>query len=305
MPGQSFEGSLPAADAALRSSAEQLRADVQHLAGSIGERNPGRPEALRQSADWIERELALAGYTPRRHGFEAAGQRYYNLEAELAGGARVPELVIVGAHYDSAPGAPGANDNGSGVAATLALARALRHERFPRGLRFTFYVNEEEPHFQSETMGSLQSATRSRQSGERIAAMLSLETLGYFSAEPGSQRYPFPLSWFYPARGDFVAFVGNLASAALLRRSIATFRAHEAFPSEGGCLPERLPGVGWSDHWAYWQRGYPAIMVTDTALFRYPHYHTQRDTADALDYERLARVVRGLSAVVTELATGP
>ena len=305
MPGTSFSGALPPADAALTRAAERLRADVQHLAGHIGERNTARPDALRESADWIERELRLAGYAPTRQGFEALGQRYDNIEAELPGSAPAAELVVVGAHYDSALGAPGANDNGSGVAATLALARELRNERFPRRVRFVLYANEELPHFQTESMGSTQSAQRSRRTGERIVAMLSLETLGYFSSEPGSQSYPFPLSWFYPVQGDFVGFVGNLGSAPLVRRAIGVFRSHEAFPSEGGCLPEQMPGVGWSDHWAYWQEDYPAIMVTDSAPFRYPHYHTQRDTPEALDYDRLARVVRGLGKVVADLATAP
>jgi hypothetical protein len=305
MPGSSFAGPLPPADAALKLAASRLRADVQQLASNIGERNLDRPQALSASANWLFAELERAGHSPARRGYDAGGLHYENIEAELAGTSLPQELVVVGAHYDSAAGAPGANDNGSGVAATLALARRLSGKRSGRTLRFVFFVNEEPPHFQTDAMGSLVAARASRAAGENVVAMLSLETLGYFSDAPGSQRYPFPLTWFYPERGDFVAFVGDLASRSLVERSLAAFRAHESFPSEGGCLPRGVPGVGWSDHWAYWQQGFPALMVTDTALFRYPHYHRLSDTPNQLDYDRLARVVRGLERVLSALTRAP
>ena len=131
--------------------------------------------------------------------------------------------------------------------------------------------------------------------------MLSLETIGYYSDTPGSQKYPPPFSLFYPSTGKFIGFVGNGRSGDLVRRALAAFRENEQFPSEGGALPEFMPGVGFSDHWSFWQEGYPAVMVTDTAMFRYPHYHEPTDTTDKIDFERMARVVRGLKKVVAAL----
>ncbi|HMP84370.1 MAG TPA: M28 family peptidase, partial [Verrucomicrobiota bacterium] len=144
-------------------------------------------------------------------------------------------------------------------------------------------------------------AKESRLRGENIVAMLSLESLGCYSSEAGSQRYPFPVGLFYPSRGDFVAFVGRTKDVALVRRTVRTFREGSKFPSEGGALPGVLPGIGWSDHWAYWQAGYPAIMVTDTATFRSQHYHEESDTPDKLDYDSMARVVDGIEKVLADL----
>jgi Zn-dependent M28 family amino/carboxypeptidase len=131
--------------------------------------------------------------------------------------------------------------------------------------------------------------------------MYSLETIGYYSEEPRSQHYPFPLSYFYPDRGNFLAFVANLASRELLHRTIRAFRAHASFPSEGAAAPAFIPGVDWSDQWAFWREGWPALMITDTAPYRYPYYHTAHDTPDKVNYERLARVVRGLEATFRAL----
>ena len=132
--------------------------------------------------------------------------------------------------------------------------------------------------------------------------MVALDGIGYYSDVEKSQLYPFPLSLFYPSEGNFIAFVSNIGSRHLLRRTVASFRRNSAFPSEGGAVPGFIEGVGWSDHWAFWQNGYPAVLVTDSLPFRYPHYHTPEDTAEKLDYERMARVVTGLEGVVAELA---
>jgi len=134
--------------------------------------------------------------------------------------------------------------------------------------------------------------------------MLSLETMGCFSEAEGSQSYPLPFSLFYPSRGNFIAFVGNLESRSLVHRAIACFREHARFPSEGGAVPGFIQGVGWSDHWSFWQAGYPAIMITDTAPFRYAHYHLATDTPDRIDFESLARITAGLEKVVEDLSSG-
>jgi Zn-dependent M28 family amino/carboxypeptidase len=225
-----------------------------------------------------------------------------NIEVEVQGSARASEIVIVGAHYDSVLGAPGANDNGSGVAAVIELARLFGGSSPSRSLRFVTFVNEEPPFSHSDAMGSRHYSRRARERGESIVAMFSLETIGYYSERPGSQHYPFPLSFFYPSTGNFIAFVSNLSSRGLLHEAIAGFRRHAGFPSEGAAAPAFLPGVDWSDHWSFWKEGFPALMVTDTAPYRYPHYHTMQDTPDKVDYERLARVVTGLHGMLREFA---
>jgi hypothetical protein len=306
MPGRSFLGELPAADDPLAALSKELRADVEHLAVEIGDRRvPGRAEKLAQAADFIEAQFRAAGYEVERQKFEViAGGECCNLAAELRGATRPEEVVVIGAHYDTVAGTPGANDNGSGVAAMLALARRFAGSKPARTLRFVAFTNEEPPYFQTDQMGSRVYAKRCRERDEQIVAMLSLETIGYYSDEPGSQNYPPLVSALYPSTGNFIGVVGNLKSRALVRRVVGTFREHEQFPCEGAALPETVPGVGFSDHWSFWQEGYPAAMITDTAMFRYPHYHEATDTPKQIDFDRLARVVRGLERVVGELVEG-
>jgi hypothetical protein len=279
----------------------ELMANVQKLAGEIGERNMNRYPQLLAAADFIEATLAGAGLTPRRDTYELRGRACSNLEVEVRG-AR-PEIVLVGAHYDSVLGCPGANDNGSGVAALLALARRFAGKTPGKTLRFVAFVNEEPPFFQTEEMGSFVYAKRCKERGDKITAMISLETIAYFSDEPGSQKYPAPgLRFSYPTKGNFIGFASDTGSRALLREAVAAFRQARRLPCEGASLPAAIPGIGWSDHWAFWQFGYPAIMVTDTAPFRYPHYHEPTDTPDKLDYDRFALVVSGMEGVIRELA---
>ena len=227
-----------------------------------------------------------------------------NVEAEIPGKTRPGEIVVVGAHYDTVVGTPGANDNTSGVAATLALARRFSKLENDRTLRFVAFVNEEPPYFQTDQMGSRVYARQCRQQGDNIVAMVSLETLGWYDDRPDSQNYPPPFGLLYPSTGNFIGFIGNTASRDLVRQAIGTFRQNEQFPSEGAALPEAIPGVGFSDQWSFWQEQYPAIMVTDTALFRYPHYHHAEDTIDKVDFNRMSRVVRGLEKVIAELVGG-
>ncbi len=208
--------------------------------------------------------------------------------------------IVVGAHYDTVPGSPGADDNASGVAVLIELAALLKGETLP--IRFVAFANEEMPYFQGPEMGSWTWARRARERGEPIRAMYSLEMLGYYRDAPGSQRYPPPLGLFYPDRADFIAFVGDLGARSLVRDSIRLFREKSMFPSEGVAAPAFIPGVTWSDHWSFRSHGFPAIMITDTAFNRYPHYHLPSDTPDKLDYERMARVTLGLAAMLKDLA---
>jgi hypothetical protein len=304
MPGKSFRGTLPELTSAQAGFRDELRRHVEKLGGDIGERNVLRPAQLRAAADYIEGVFTNLGYQVERQNYDVNGVTCANLEAKLPGKTQGDEIIVIGAHYDSVTGSPGANDNGTGIAGVLALARAWARREPQRTVRFVAFVNEEPPFFQTDLMGSLVYAKHCRERGDKIIAMLSLETMGYYNPEKGSQKYPFPFGLFYPSRGDFIAFIGNTSNSDLVRRCVKTFRASAAFPSEGGAVPGALPGVGWSDHWSFWQADYPGIMVTDTAPFRYPHYHTAADTPDKVDYERLARVIDGLAKVLEELVAG-
>jgi Zn-dependent M28 family amino/carboxypeptidase len=235
--------------------------------------------------------------------FVAGGREVANIEVERPGTSEERPITLIGAHYDSAGDSPGANDNASGVAVLLELARVAARESPSRTtVRFVAFVNEEPPHFMTDTMGSVVYANAAARRGDRIAAMISLETLGYFSDAPGSQQYPRPFGLLFPDRGNFVAMVSNLRSAALLRKVRGAFRSATSLPVIASPAPERIPGVGWSDHWAFWQHGVPAVMFTDTAPFRYPHYHTREDTPDKINYDRLARVVTGCIGVLRALS---
>lgn len=304
MPDVSYRGPLPPLTVDEVALQEALRRDVETLAVRIGPRNRFAPGSLARAVAYLEAELGAPGYAVGRQSYAVGGETFHNLEVERAGSGRAGEIVVAGAHYDSPISSPGANDNATGTAAVLALARRFAALTPARTVRFVAFVNEE-AYFQRPEMGSLVYAKAARQRGDRIVAMLSLETIGYYSDEPGSQRYPRPFHLLYPSTGNFVAFVGNVASRALVREAIGAFRRHARFPSEGLAIPNVVPGVGWSDHWAFWEVGYRAAMVTDTALYRYREYHTAEDTADKVDYARLARVVAGLGPVIEALAASP
>jgi hypothetical protein len=304
MPGSGHRGPLPEASPETRALAVALQGHVVALAQTIGERRLGHGDSLERSRAYIEsvaRVFVEQGRMSLR--FEDVGpegSHAKNVIVELPGASA--DLVIIGAHYDSADGAPGADDNASGVASTLEFARALSAQRFEKTVRFVLFANEEQPFFGNPGMGSLVHAGNCRKRNEQIDAMLSIESVGYYSDASGSQRYPWPVGLLYPDRGDFVAFVGDVGSRGLVRRAIGAFREVAHFPSEGAALPRSIPGVGWSDQWAFWQFDYPAMMVTDTAVFRNPHYHESTDTPATLDYLKLARVTLGLRHVIEVLA---
>src|SRR5205814_22198 len=261
MPGKNISKAAPLSpdEVTLR---EELRADVQKLAGDIGERNMWHYTQLNAAADFIDDSFSRAGLHPRRDSYEIRGQACHNIEVETPGqpqGAAVsspPQIILIGAHYDSVFGSPGANDNGSGVAAMLALARRFAEKTTQHTLRFVAFVNEEPPYFLGGDMGSFVYASRCKARGDKISAMISLETIGYFSDAPHSQTYPSPgLGIFYPKVGNFIGFVSNVPSRALLRRVVALFRKHAKLPSEGAALPGFIPGVSWSDQWSFWRQG--------------------------------------------------
>ena len=284
-------------------SADSLRGHMQMLAGTIGERNVNNPVSLRRAAAYIEKTWSNQGYRVERQVFTADGVECVNLAVQLNGMDEPGPVIVVGAHYDSVDGCPGANDNASGVAALLELSRVFMKQPHNCAIRFVAFVNEEPPYFQTDLMGSRIYARACRQRGDDIRAMIALETMGYYSDALGSQKYPAAVfKLLYPSRGNFIGFISNLKSRAVTHRAIASFRAHTDFPSQYCSTFERIPGVGWSDHWAFWREGYPAFMVTDTAPFRYAHYHEATDTPDKVNYDALARVTAGLCPAICELA---
>ena len=283
-------------------AAPRLREHVEMLAGTIGERNLWRYTALTRAAEYIAERLSASAYTPERQTFDVSRVPLTNIEATLTGRSRADEILVVGAHYDSVSGCPGANDNATGVAAVLELAARFSRTPQARTIRFVAFVNEEPPFFQTGQMGSVVYANAAKARGDRITGMLSLETIGYYSDEKGSQTYPVPMAMLYPDVGNFIGFVANIGSAPLVMKARRAFKARTAFPLESAALPAAVPGVGWSDHWAFWQAGYRAMMVTDTAPFRYPWYHTPQDTPEKINYEKLAHLIDGLQAVVESLS---
>ena len=301
IPGRTYSGPLPPLTVEQASTRDELVRDVGELASGMGERNIWLYQNLAATADFIEVSLADVCYRVNRQNFCVEGKTCSNIETEISGTERAKEIVVIGAHYDTVFDSPGADDNSSGVAAVLALARRFAGQRPARTLRFVLFANEEPPFFQTKDMGSLIYAKSCRKRNDNIVSMLCLESIGYYSEQPNSQEYPFPYNYMYPSTGNFIGFVSNLSSRKLLHTVIASFRRNCKFPSQGGVAPGLVPGVAWSDHWSFWQQGYPAVMITDTAPFRYPYYHGPEDTADRIRYDHLTRVVSGLQATIAEL----
>lgn len=301
MPGSSYRGPLPPLDATGTRDAGRLRADVEHLAGTIGPRHLARGDSMERTARYLEAELAAAGWPTRRETFTAGAVPVSNLVAERPGTRAPGEILVIGAHYDTCGEQPGADDNASGVAGLLGLARTLGPDPLGRTVRLVAFANEEPPWFKGPAMGSRVHAAGCRARGETLVGMWSLEMLGYYTDLPGTQDYPWPVGYFFPSEGNFLGFVSDWASRALTQASIGAFRRSVRFPSEGLAAPVPVPGIDLSDHWSFWQEGYPAVMVVDGGPYRNPHYHMLSDRPETLDYDRMARVVQGLAGMVREL----
>ncbi|RJP84234.1 MAG: M28 family peptidase [Desulfobacteraceae bacterium] len=302
-PGESYSGSFKALSHEEEKIGDSLKKHVVMISDTIGDRNLFSDEGyvkLKETSEYISNEFKRYGYNPLIQSYEVESKIVDNIEVEITGDSIPNEIIVIGAHYDSFPYCPGANDNASGIAALLVMAEQFANRSFPRTIKFVAFVNEEPPYFQTENMGSWQYANRARQRGENIVAMVSLETIGHYSDDKGSQKYPPPFNLFYPDAGNFIGFVGNLSSKKLMFQMIKSFRENTAFPSEGIAAPQWISGIGWSDQWSFWEADYDAIMITDTAPFRYRYYHTGDDTWDRLNYSKMARVVNGiLQAIIS------
>jgi Zn-dependent M28 family amino/carboxypeptidase len=284
--------------------AERLKTHVRALSETFHPRDYAHPENLERVAAYIAEHLARAGGRVEFQPYRVGETSYRNVIARF--GPESGERIIVGAHYDTAGPLPGADDNASGVAGLLELASLLGQRPPPMRVDLVGFTLEEPPYFRSEHQGSRVHAQALREAGVAVRAMLSLEMMGCFTDAPGSQRYPVAqLRWRYPTTGNFIAVVGALGDGGLARQVTAAMRGAGPLPVEFLNAPASVPGVDLSDHASYWAEGYRAVMITDTAFFRNPHYHEATDTWDRLDYERMAQVVQGVHCAVRALAVPP
>lgn len=285
---------------------EHLRRHVDVLSELIGPRYLGRPKQLAAAATYIEREFVALGDTVERQTYDVDGITTANLIVERLGKRHPQAIVILGAHYDTIPCTPGADDNASAVAVLIEVARLLQERASQRTIRFVAFTCEEPPHFYTSTMGSQVYARRCRTRGEKILGMLCLEMVGFYSDEPASQMLPegIPrgLSWLFPRRGNFLAAVGNLQSIGLAWNFRRGFKQRSRLPLFSICLPEVISEIRLSDNSSFWDHGYPALMLTDTSFLRNPHYHQDSDRADTLNYVQMARASRGVAGGLARLA---
>ncbi|MDP3049081.1 MAG: M28 family peptidase [Thermodesulfovibrionales bacterium] len=281
-----------------------LKAHVKHLSEDIGTRTYQETEKLNRAADYIEEKFRSYRCNVKRQSFKAENKTYYNIEAEVKGTSSGDGIIIVGAHYDTAWGTPGADDNASGVAGLLELSRLTSEKPLPPmgrrlTVRFVAFALEEPPFFRTRNMGSYVYAESLKNEGANVKGMVALEMLGYFCDKKGCQYYPLPFfRWFYPDKGNFLAFVGNIRSRQFTLKMKKAFQKSSSLPVESLNTISLVPGVDLSDHLSFWRFGYPAFMITDTAFYRNPHYHGYGDRADTLDYKRMAEFVRGFYKAV-------
>ena len=294
---------LPPLTAEEREMAERLRATVHHLAEEIGERNVAQSWNLASATDDLALALEKLGYEVKRQGIVAGDAVVQNLAVHVDGGEHGGEVLVVGAHFDTFQGTPGADGNASGVAAVMELARSFHGSKGKRALHFALFANGEPPYFQTDQMGSFVYAKSLKAQGLAVRGMLSLDGLGVFADAPPARAYPREISPPYPATSNFVALVGNEDSRAVLEQ-VGTFMRSGAVPVIGNVLAQELPFGQGSDHWAFWKVGMPALLVTDAAAYRYKEHHQKTDLPDKLDFERMARVVSALKKTITELAGG-
>lgn len=285
--------------------AGRLRATVVHLAGEVGERNLDKSWNLATATDDLALTLEKMGYEVQRQGFVVGDAPLQNLEVRVPGGEHGGQMIVVGAHYDTRAGTPGADHDASGVAAVIELARAFRDKRLKRTVRLALFANGEEPYAQTEQMGSRVYAKDLVVRGIPVAGMVSVDGIGVYSTAPGSQHFPKELAARYPTTGSFVAVVGTEPSRALVDQVTASMKRHATLPVVGDVVAPEIPFGSASDHWAFASLGTPALMITDTAAFRYAHYRQKTDLPAELDYDRMARVVVGLRKAIEDLAEGP
>ena len=285
----------------MKTNPEKLREYVNKLSEELVPRDAAHPENMARTADYIRDQLELFVKRVEDQPYMVDGMKVRNVRAFL--GPETEKRIVVGAHYDVAGPYPGADDNASGVAGLLELARLLAEENLTVQVELVSYPLEEPPYFYTKKMGSYIHAKSLKDEGVKVRAMIALEMIGYFSDDEGSQAYPLILlKPFYPSKGNFIAVVGKLFQTSIVRKIKKAMKNAGPLPVESINAPKLVPGIAFSDHLNYWRNGYPAVMITDTAMYRNPNYHTASDRAGTLDYEKMAQVVDGVKEAVVQLA---
>ncbi|MCX5855821.1 MAG: M20/M25/M40 family metallo-hydrolase [Deltaproteobacteria bacterium] len=295
---------MPRQEPASRGDTRQFYRHVEHMSVRIGSRSVYEYSKLEETKRYIVSCLENFGYTPELQKVTYDGQVFNNVTASIKGKSSPDETVVIGAHYDTVFGAPGADDNASAVAVLLEMSRILKSFPPGRTIKLVFFVLEEPPVFRTEHMGSYVYAKDAKAKNENIKAMICLEMLGYYADKKGGQTFPLPLmGLMYSSTPDFIAVVGNLQSRSLVERVKNTLKRNQGIPVESLSTVGFVPGVDFSDHWSFWKMGYPAVMITDTAFYRNPNYHTEKDTIDTLDFNRMTELLNGLEQVAKDLST--
>lgn len=281
---------------------ENLKKHIKVLSSEIGERNFIQYQNLERAASYIKQEFKNYGYDPQEQVYYLEDKPFRNIIAVKNGKAKDGKIIIVCAHYDSVIGSPGADDNASGVAGLLELSRLLSKDIPEKTIKFIAFTNEEPPFFMTGNMGSFRYAEETKKNKNNILGMLCLESIGYYSSEDESQSYPLFFSFFYPDKGNFIAVVSDFHSRHLSKKIVKEFKKKSDFPIERHTgFSFIAPGISFSDQWSFWKFNYKAVMITDTAFYRTPYYHTLADTSEKINYQSLSEVVKGLYQVLLEL----
>lgn len=278
-----------------------LQRDVETLASDIGQRNLLHYSNFLDTIDFLWDSFAAAGYKPRRHQYDVGGADCFNLDVEVPGNGRADEIVIIGAHFDTVLGCPGAADNASAVACVLALARACTRWNQERTVRLVCFANEEMPYFGSDSMGSMVYAYECRERGDDVVAMAAFEMLGVRPSD-GETLFPASVREAWPTGESLVAFAGNEASRNMVVEALDAFQEESLLGSIGGVFAEDHPGTSWSDNRSFWKHGYPGMLIIETGALQYPFYHRETDTTDKLDFDRLALIELDLESSFKALA---
>jgi Zn-dependent M28 family amino/carboxypeptidase len=280
-----------------------LRLAVTKLSREIGIRSYQDLDRLAKTVKYLLEEFTALGFQPTTQSFEFTGRTYQNVIAELKGTRSPEQVLVVGAHYDTVRTTPGADDNASGVAGLLGLAKLLAGRPLEKTVRLVAFALEEPPTYRTRNMGSYHYAAGLKKASEKVDGMICLEMIGFFCDRPGSQHYPIPfMKLRYPRTGNFIAMVGNRKSRNFTMQMADGFRKETDLPLVTLNAPAIVVGIDFSDHWSFGKFGYPAFMVTDTAFYRNLNYHSPSDLPDTLDYSRMAQVVEGLRAAIEEWA---
>ena len=279
---------------------------VRALAHQIGSRSLSEYDKLKEAQTYIETVLRESGIPYSIQDCPAHEKTCANIVVTFPGSRPLPQKILIGAHYDTIPGTPGADDNASSVSVLLEMCRALKNSTPDKTLQLVFFTLEEPPSFDTERMGSRVCAGEARKNNEDILLMICLEMIGYYSPRKNGQEFPLPLmNLFYSAVPDFVLVAGDLASRKMVAFAGDCIRRTSGLRVETLTVPQCFPGIKLSDHSSFWRRGYRAIMITDTAFYRNPNYHTPMDTIDTLDFKAMTALCETLIKMVHELDGRP